>query len=33
LVKSLAVLNLERNRCMEAIDDNFGRHLLKRNQA
>ena len=33
LVKRLAVLNLERNRCMEAIDDNFGRHLLKRSQA
>ena len=33
LVKRLAVLNLERNRCMEAIDDNFGHHLLKRNQA
>ena len=30
LVKRLAVLNLERTRCMEAIDDNFCRHLLKR---
>jgi hypothetical protein len=30
LVKRLAVLNLERNRCMEAIDDNFCRHLLKK---
>ena len=29
LVKRLAVLNLERNRCMEAIDENFYRHLLK----
>jgi hypothetical protein len=33
LVKKLAVLNLERNRCMEAIDDNFSRHLLKRSQS
>jgi hypothetical protein len=32
LIKRLAVLNLERNRCMEAIDDNFGRHLLKKNR-
>ena len=32
LVKRLAVLNLERNRCIEAIDDHFGRHLLKRSQ-
>ena len=31
LVKRLAVLNLERNRCMEAIDDNLHRHLLKKN--
>ena len=29
LVKRLAVLNLERNRCMEAIDENFHRHLMK----
>lgn len=29
LVKRLAVLNLERNRCMEEIDDTFGRRLLK----
>jgi len=29
LVRRLAVLNLERNRCMEAIDENFHRHLLK----
>jgi hypothetical protein len=31
LIKRLAVLNLERNRCMEAIDDNLRRHLLKKN--
>jgi hypothetical protein len=31
LVKRLAVLNLERNRCMEAIDDSLRRHLLKKN--
>lgn len=30
LVRKLAVLNLERNRCMEAIDENFQRHLLNR---
>jgi preprotein translocase subunit SecA len=30
LVRRLAVLNLERNRCMEAIDENFQRHLLNR---
>jgi hypothetical protein len=33
LIKRLAVLNLERNRCMEAIDDNLRRHLLKKNWA
>ena len=33
LIKRLAVLNLERNRCMEAIDDNFGLHLLKKSRA
>jgi len=33
LVKRLAVLNLERNRCMEAIDDSFCRHLLKKYRA
>jgi len=32
LIKRLAVLNLERNRCMEAIDDNFGRHLLNKSR-
>ena len=32
LIKRLAVLNLERNRCMEAIDENFGRHLLMKNR-
>ena len=32
LVKKLAVLNLERNRCIEAIDENFQRHLLKENR-
>ena len=32
LVKKLAVLNLERNRCIEAIDENFHRHLLKENR-
>jgi hypothetical protein len=32
LIKKLAVLNLERNRCMEAIDENFHRHLSKRNR-
>jgi hypothetical protein len=32
LIKKLAVLNLERNRCMEAIDDTFGRHLLKKSR-
>jgi hypothetical protein len=32
LVKRLAVLNLERNRCMEAIDESFHRHLLKKNR-
>ena len=30
LIKRLAVLNLERNRCMEAIDDNFCRQVLKK---
>jgi hypothetical protein len=33
LIKRLAVLNLERNRCMEAIDENLYRHLTKRNRA
>ena len=33
LIKRLAVLNSERNRCMEAIDDNFGLHLLKKSRA
>jgi hypothetical protein len=32
LVRRLAVLNLERNRCMEAIDEKFHRHLLKKNR-
>jgi hypothetical protein len=32
LVKRLAVLNLERNRCMEAIDENLHRNLTKRNR-
>jgi hypothetical protein len=31
VIKRLAVLNLERNRCMEAIDDNLRRHLPKKN--
>ena len=31
LIKRLAVLNLERNRCMEAIDDSLRRHLLEKN--
>ena len=31
LIKRLAVLNLERNRCMEAIDDSLSRHLPKKN--
>ena|SRR5271166_3793955 len=33
LVKRLAVLNLERNRCMEAIDDSFCRQLAKKYRA
>jgi hypothetical protein len=33
LVKRLAVLNLERNRCMEAIDENLHRRLLRKNRA
>jgi hypothetical protein len=33
LVKRLAVLNLERNRCIEAIDENLHRHLLKKKQS
>jgi hypothetical protein len=33
LIKRLAVLNLERNRCMEAIDENLHRHLLKKHHS
>jgi hypothetical protein len=33
LIKRLAVLNLERNLCMEAIDEKFSRHLLKKTRA
>jgi len=33
LIKRLAILNLERNRCMEAIDENLHRHLLRKNRA
>ena len=31
LIKRLAILNLERNRCMEAIDENLHRHFLRKN--
>jgi hypothetical protein len=33
LIKRLAVLNLERNLCMEAIDEKFSHHLLNKTRA